>query len=59
MLGYYSNNPDPRRRYRKISVRTTRKDVDIMARKDYMFKPAVKPGAEPPASTVPNPRSKK
>jgi VWFA-related protein len=42
MLGYYSSNPDPMRRTRQIEVKTTRKDVDVWARKSYTLK---RPGA--------------
>lgn len=38
MLGYYSNNPDPLRRNRRIEVKVTRKDVNIWARKGYSLK---------------------
>ncbi len=40
VLGYYSSNPDPLRRTRKIEVRTTRKDVTIRARETYSLRPA-------------------
>ena len=60
VLGYYSNNPDSRRRVRKISVRTTRKDVEVMSRREYILKPvAAKPSAVPAANTAPIPRPKK
>jgi VWFA-related protein len=39
VLGYYSSNPDPLRRTRKIEVRTTRKDVTIKARETYSLRP--------------------
>ena len=32
VLGFYSNNPDPLRRNRRIEVKVTRKDVDVWAR---------------------------
>jgi len=38
VLGYYSNDPDPTRRRRQISVRVARKDVDVFSRKEYVFK---------------------
>jgi VWFA-related protein len=58
VLGYYSNNPDPRRRIRKISVRTNRKDVEVMSRREYIIKPvAAKPSAVPTNTTpIPRPR---
>ncbi len=42
VLGYYSSNPDPMRRNRKLEVRTTRPDVAIRARQTYIA------SAEPP-----------
>ena len=39
VLGYYSNNPDPLRRTRKIEVRTSRPNVTVWARKAYSLRP--------------------
>ena len=39
VLGYYSSNPDPMRRNRKLEVRTTRPDVAIRARQSYSLRP--------------------
>jgi VWFA-related protein len=38
VLGFYSNNPDPFRRNRKIEVKVLRKDVDVWARTSYSLK---------------------
>jgi VWFA-related protein len=38
VLGYYSNNPDPLHRNRRIEVKVTRKDVNVWARKGYSLK---------------------
>lgn len=38
VLGYYSSNPDPTRRTRRIEVKTTRKGVDVWARSSYTLK---------------------
>ncbi|MCL4810956.1 MAG: VWA domain-containing protein [Vicinamibacteraceae bacterium] len=38
MLGYYSSNPDPTRRTRKVEVKTTRDGVSIWARSSYSLK---------------------
>ena len=38
MLGYYSSNPDPMRRNRRIEVKVTRKDVNVWARPGYSLK---------------------
>jgi VWFA-related protein len=46
VLGYYSTNPDPLRRTRRIDVRTTRPNVAIRARETYTLRP-LPPPAEP------------
>jgi VWFA-related protein len=38
VIGFYSSNPDPLRRNRKIEVKVTRKDVDVWARTSYSLK---------------------
>lgn len=38
ILGYYSSNPDQLRRRRQISVKVTRKDVNVWSRKEYVLK---------------------
>ncbi len=38
VLGYYSNNPDPLRRNRRIEVKVSRKGVNVWARKGYSLK---------------------
>ncbi len=38
VLGYYSSNPDPLRRNRRIEVKVTRKDVTVWARPGYSLK---------------------
>jgi len=38
VLGYYSSNPDPLRRTRKLEVKTTRAGVDIWSRKQYSLR---------------------
>jgi VWFA-related protein len=39
VLGYYSSNPDPLRRTRRIEVRTTRPNVTVRARESYTLRP--------------------
>jgi VWFA-related protein len=39
VLGYYSSNPDPTRRTRRIEVRTSRPNVTIRARETYSLRP--------------------
>jgi len=44
VLGYYSKNPDPTVRRRKVEVRVTRKGVNVFSRKEYVLR-APKPAA--------------
>jgi len=46
MLGYYSSNPDPLRRTRRVEVKVARKDLDVWSRQTYTLK-------KPPAPKVP------
>jgi VWFA-related protein len=43
VLGFYSSNPDPFRRNRKIEVKVTRKDIQVHARSGYSLR-----GKRPP-----------
>jgi VWFA-related protein len=45
VLGYYSSNPDPLKRTRKIEVKAKRGGLDIWARKSYSIKPPPEPKA--------------
>ena len=48
VLGYYSTNPDPLRRTRRIDVRTSRPNVTIRARETYTLRPVPPPAAPAP-----------
>ena len=39
VLGYYSSNPDPLKRRRRIQVATTRTGLNVIARTEYTLKP--------------------
>ena len=39
VIGYYSSNPDPLRRTRKLEVKTTRPNVNIVSRTSYSLRP--------------------
>ena len=39
VLGYYSSNPDPLKRTRKIEVKAKRPNMDIWSRKSLSIKP--------------------
>jgi VWFA-related protein len=45
VLGYYSNNPDPLKRTRKIEVKVNRPNMDIWSRKAYSLRPPPAPKA--------------
>jgi VWFA-related protein len=38
VLGYYSSNPDPTVRRRKIEVRVTRPNLEVQSRKEYVLR---------------------
>jgi VWFA-related protein len=42
IVGYYSSNPDPTKRHRRIEVKVTRKDVNVWSRNAYSLKPIPK-----------------
>jgi hypothetical protein len=44
VLGYYSKNPDPLKRTRKIEVKVNRRDLQVWSRTSYSLRP-------PPAPT--------
>ena len=46
MLGYYSSNPDPTRRTRKLEVKATRDGVTVWARSSYTVKPPPEPTSD-------------
>jgi VWFA-related protein len=39
VLGYYSSNPDPTKRRRRIEVKVTRPDADVWSRTEYVLRP--------------------
>jgi VWFA-related protein len=39
VIGYYSTNPDPTKKNRKIEVKATRQNVNVWARNSYSLKP--------------------
>jgi VWFA-related protein len=43
VLGYYSSNPDPLRRTRKLEVKTTRDGVTVWSRTSYSLRPTPGP----------------
>jgi VWFA-related protein len=47
VLGYYSKNPDPLKRTRRIEVRSTRPGVQVFHRTYWSLRPTIPPGAVP------------
>jgi VWFA-related protein len=45
VLGYYSSNPDPLKRTRKVDVKVNRPGLDIWSRKQYSLRPPPEPKA--------------
>jgi VWFA-related protein len=42
VLGYYSSNPDPTKRHRRIEIKAKREGVSVWARSSYSIKPPPK-----------------
>ena len=42
VVGYYSSNPDPTKRHRRIEVKVSRKGVNVWSRNAYSLKPVPK-----------------
>jgi VWFA-related protein len=54
VLGYYSTNPDPKKRVRTVDVNVTRPNVAVASRKEYSLKtPGLAPPPTPPAKATP------
>jgi VWFA-related protein len=53
VLGYYSSNPDPTQRRRKVDVRVTRPNVTVWSRKEYILKAAAPPKPAADAAKAP------
>ncbi|HEX7070583.1 MAG TPA: VWA domain-containing protein, partial [Rhodothermales bacterium] len=43
VLGYYSTNPDPTKRNRKLEIKTTRNGVNVWSRRAYSLRPPPDP----------------
>ena len=39
VIGYYSTNPDPLKRTRKVDIKVTRKDLTVFSRRSYSLRP--------------------
>jgi len=47
MLGYYTSNPDPTKKNRKLGVTVNRENLDVWSRKAYSLTPIVVPKVPP------------
>jgi VWFA-related protein len=47
VLGYYSSNPDPTMRKRKVEIKVNRPNMDLRYRTEYTLKPTKAPVARP------------
>ena len=43
ILGYYSSNPDPTHRRRRIEVKIVRPDIEVFSRSEYVLRPTPRP----------------
>jgi VWFA-related protein len=48
VLGFYSSNPDPMKRTRRLDVKVDRPNVSVTSRTEYSLKTPGKPSAPPP-----------
>ena len=48
VLGFYSSNPDPTKRTRRLEVKADRPNVNVTSRTEYSLKTPGKPPAPPP-----------
>jgi hypothetical protein len=39
VLGYYSSNPDPLKRRRRLDIKTTRENLSVWSRGEYTLRP--------------------
>jgi hypothetical protein len=46
VLGYYSSNPDPTQRKRKVEIKVNRPNAELRYRTEYTLKPTKAPAAK-------------
>jgi len=56
VVGYYSSNPDPTMRKRKVEVKVNRPNLELRYRTEYTLKPTKAPAPKKPSSTPPTPK---
>jgi VWFA-related protein len=47
VIGYYSSNPDPTMRKRKVEIKVNRPNMDLRYRTEYTLKPTKAPAPRP------------
>ena len=58
MIGYYSSNPDPTKKRRRIDVNVTRPNVSVLHRTEYTLKAPPVPRPAPAKITKPTDKDK-
>jgi VWFA-related protein len=58
VLGYYSSNPDPTKRQRRVDIKVSRPNVSVWSRNGYSLKPIPKTKTDKAPSTPNKPPSK-
>ncbi len=53
VVGYYSSNPDPTQRKRKVEVKVNRPNLDLRYRTEYTLKPTKAPASNKSTTTSP------
>ena len=53
VVGYYSSNPDPTQRKRKVEVKVNRPNLDLRYRTEYTLKPTKAPASNKSTPTPP------
>jgi VWFA-related protein len=56
VLGYYSSNPDPTMRKRKVEVKVNRPNLELRYRTEYTLKPTKAPAPKKPSTTPTTPK---
>jgi hypothetical protein len=56
VVGYYSSNPDPTMRKRKVEVKVNRPNLELRYRTEYTLKPTKAPAPKKASSTPSTPK---
>lgn len=59
VVGYYSSNPDPTQRKRKVEVKVNRPNLELRYRTEYTLKPTKAPAANKSTTTTSKPKGRK